>query len=159
MKFNRKHVLAATVGVVAIGGFAPLAFGSTGSGITTTTLVTANFDNTFHLNHDGVKFQTKDPTDVRVQKFVFTAGATSGWHHHPGLVVIAVESGSVTFWDSQCNSKTYGPGLPNGAVFTEGDDTPGQATSTGGATTYVTYVVPKASPAVFRIEDAPPPCA
>jgi len=159
MKKSRTYVLAATVGAVAIGGFVPLAFGSPGSGITAPILATASFDNTVHLNHDGVKFQTKDPTDVRVQQFVFSPGAYSGWHHHPGLVLIAVQSGSVTFWDSECNSKTYGPGLPNGAVLIEADDTPGQVTSTGGATTYVTYVVPKASPAVFRIEDDPPPCA
>jgi hypothetical protein len=159
MRFNRNYVLAATVGAVAIGGFAPLAFGSTGSGLTSTVLVTANFDDAVHLNRGGVKFQTKDPTDVRVQQFVFSAGANSGWHHHPGLVLIAVQSGSVTFWDSQCNTKTYGPGLPNGAVLIDGDDTPGRVTSTDGATTYVTYVVPKASTPVFRIEDDPPPCA
>lgn len=131
MKFSRKYALEATVGAVAIGAFAPLAFASAGSGVTAPTLVTANFDNTVHLNLDGVKFPTKDPTDVRVQQFVFSAGAYSGWHHHPGLVLIAVQSGSVTSWDSQCNSKTYEPGLPNGAVLIEADDSRGQVTSTG----------------------------
>jgi len=111
------------------------------------------------LNSDRVKFQTKDPTDVRVQKLVFAAGAYSGWHHHPGIVVVAVESGAVTLWDSDCTSKTYGPGLPNGGVFVEGGDDPVQATSASGATVYVTYVAPNANPPVFRIEDDPPPCA
>jgi hypothetical protein len=54
---------------------------------------------------------------------------------------------------------TYGPGLPNGAVFVEGGDAPVQASSTNGATVYVTYVAPNADPPVFRIEDDPPPCA
>ncbi len=156
---SRKKWIAWTVGVVVIGTLAAVALGSAGSGVTSTTLVTANFDKTVHVNSDRVKFQTKDPTDVRVQKLVFAAGAYSGWHHHPGIVVVAVESGAVTLWDSDCTSKTYGPGLPNGGVFVEGGDDPVQATSASGATVYVTYVAPNANPPVFRIEDDPPPCA
>jgi len=156
---SRKKWIAWTVGVVVIGTLAAVALGSAGSGVTSTTLVTANFDKTVHVNSDRVKFQTKDPTDVRVQKLVFAAGAYSGWHHHPGIVVVAVESGAVTLWESDCTSKTYGPGLPNGGVFVEGGDDPVQATSASGATVYVTYVAPNANPPVFRIEDDPPPCA
>jgi hypothetical protein len=98
------------------------------------TWPTANFDNPVHLNSDKLKFQTKDPTDVRIQKLVFGAGNYSGWHHHPGTVLVAVESGAVTLLDSDCNSKTYGPGLPDGAVFAEDGDDPVRATSTNGAT-------------------------
>ena len=122
MKLNRRHVFAATVGVAVIGTLAAVALGSPGSGVTTTNFVTANFDHAVHLNSDRVKFQTKDATDVRVQKLVFAAGAYSGWHHHPGMLLVAVESGAVTLWDSDCNSETYGPGLANGAVFAEGGD-------------------------------------
>ena len=132
MKLNRKHVFAATVGGVAIGVLAPAAFASPPSDFSVTPLVTANFDETVQLNSDGVKFQTKEPTDVSVQKVIFGAGGSSGWHHHPGVVVVAVESGAVTVWDSNCNQQTYGPGLPNGAVFTEGGDEPGLVTSAGG---------------------------
>ena len=90
------------------------------------TLVTADFDEPSHLNSDRVKFQTKDATDVRIQRLVFAPGAVSGWHHHPGMVLLSVESGAVTFTHSDCSSKTYGPGLPNGAVFAEGGDDPTQ---------------------------------
>lgn len=159
MKLNRLHVLTAAAVVAVIGGVAGVALGSPGSGITSTTLVTANFDHTVHMNSDEVKFQTKDPTDVRIQQLVFGAGAYSGWHHHPGIILVSVQSGAVTLWDSDCNSETYGPGLPNGAVFAEGGDEPVQATSTDGATAYVTYVAPSADPPVFRIEDGLPPCA
>ncbi|HYT79563.1 MAG TPA: hypothetical protein VEQ37_09975 [Actinomycetota bacterium] len=145
--------------VAAVIGIAAVALGSPGSGITSTTLVTANFDHTVHMNSDRVKFQTKDATDVRVQRLDFAPGAYSGWHHHPGIIVVAVASGAVTLWDADCNSVTYGPGLPDGAVFVEGGDAPVQATSTNGATAYVSYVAPNADPPVFRIEDDPPPCA
>lgn len=159
MKRKIVYVIAAATGILGAGVLSPVALGSGGSGVTATPLVTANFDNTVHLNSDRVKLQTKDPTDVLVQKFTFDAGSYTGWHHHPGVVLIAVASGSVTVWDSECNQKTYGPGLPNGAVLTESGDEPGQVTSADGATTYATFVAPSADPPVFRIEDDPPPCA
>ena len=143
---SKKKWAAATVGVAVIGTLAAVALGEPGSGVTPTNLVTANFDHTVHLNSDRVKFQTKDATYVRVQKLVFGANSRSGWHHHPGTVLVTVESGSVTLWQSDCSSKTYGPGLPNGAVFAEGGDDPVQATSTTGATNYVVLVAPNDPP-------------
>ncbi|MEO6712390.1 MAG: hypothetical protein ABIM89_03045 [Mycobacteriales bacterium] len=159
MRFSRMHLLGASVGIAVVGSFAPQALASPPSGLVASTLVVANFDHTVHINSDRVKFQTKDATDVRVQKIVLAAGGRSGWHHHPGIVLAAVESGAVTFTDGQCHSTTYGPGLPAGAVFAEGGDDPGQASSSGGATLYVTFVAPSTDPPVFRIEDAAPACA
>ncbi|HYZ91931.1 MAG TPA: hypothetical protein VFA34_06000, partial [Actinomycetota bacterium] len=90
---------AAMFGVAAIAIIvAAVAYASAGSGMTSTSLVTANFDTPFHLNNDRVKFQTKDANDLRVQSVTFAAGSTSGWHHHPGMVLAAVASGSVTVW-------------------------------------------------------------
>ncbi len=163
MKLKRTSVLAAALAVAMVGTLAAVAFGSPPSSgfVGETPLVTANLDNTVNVNSDRVKFQTKDPTDVRVQKFVIGPGAFSGWHHHPGIVIVAVQSGAVTFTHSDCSSKTYSldPNNPNGAVFVEGGDDPGQASSAAGATVIATFVAPDANPAVFRIEDDPPPCA
>jgi hypothetical protein len=159
---SKKRWAAATVGVAVIGTIAAaVALGSPPGppgNVTITTLVTANFDETVHLNSERVKFQTKDATDVRIQKIVFAPGSFSGWHHHPGMVLLAVESGAVTFWKSDCSSKTYGPGLPNGAVFAEGGDDPTQVTSTNGATFYATFVAPSQDPPVTRVEDAAITC-
>lgn len=150
---------AGIVGVAAIGTLAAVALASPGFGTTSTNLVTADFATSVHVNSDRVKFQTKDATDVRVQRIDFSAGAYSGWHHHPGIIIVAVQSGAVTLMDAECNSVTYGPGLPDGAVFVEGGDAPVQASSANGATLYVTYVAPDATPPAFRSEDDPPPCA
>jgi hypothetical protein len=156
---SKKKWTAATIGVAMIGMLAAVALGSPGFGTTSTNFVTANFDHAVHVNSDKVKFQTKDSTDVRIQRLDFAPGSFSGWHHHPGIVLVTVASGAVTLWKSDCSSTTYGPGLPDGAVFLEGGDEPMQATSTNGATNYVVYVAPDADPPVFRIEDDPPPCA
>jgi hypothetical protein len=153
---SKRKWAAATVGVAVIGMFAAVALASPGSGFTPTNLVTANFDQTVNLNSDRVKFQTKDPTYVRVQTVVIAPGGFSGWHHHPGIVIAAVQSGTVTFTRSDCSSQTYGPGLPNGAVFVEEGDDPGQASSADGATIYATFVAPNDGPVsatTFRVED------
>lgn len=153
---TKKKWVAASAGVVAaIGTLATVALGSDtpSNFVGESPFVTANFEEAVHWNSDRVKFQTKGPTDVRVQKIVVGPGGFSGWHHHPGIVIVAVQSGSITFTHSDCSSKTYGPGLPNGAVFVEGGDDPGQASSVGGATLYVTYVAPDANPPVVRIND------
>ena len=40
----------------------------------------------------------------------WNALGTSGWHYHPGVVLVVVESGHVTTHDANCQTKTYGPG-------------------------------------------------
>jgi hypothetical protein len=159
MKLRRVLMLTPTVVLLGAAIAPPAALGSPGSAFTAPVLVTADLDHQVKINSDGVKLQAKRPTDVRVQRFIFEAGGYTGWHHHPGLVIIAVESGSLTFWDSKCRVKTYGPGLPNGSVLTESGDEAGQVTSANGGTSYVTYMAPSADPPVFRIEDDPPRCA
>jgi hypothetical protein len=157
-----RRVLPLVPAVLALVGgaaLAPQALGSAGAGFTATTLVDASLDHDVRVNSDEVKLQTKLPNDVRVQRFDFQPGSFTGWHHHPGVVIIAIASGSLTFVDADCHATTYGPGLPNGSVLTEAGDEAGQVISANGATSYVTYIVPKASPPVFRIEDNPPACA
>jgi hypothetical protein len=158
MKLTRKHLIAAAVGGLVIGVLGPAALGSPPSGFTPTNLVRADLDETIQLNSDRVKFQTKGPTDVLVQKIVTDPGGFSGWHHHPGMVMVAVQSGELTVWDPDCNPKTYGPGSPNGSVWTESGEEPVQVTSEEGATSYAIFVAPSAEPPVFRIEDDPLPC-
>ena len=63
----------------AILGIAAAALGSTavaspGSGVTPTNFVTADLVEDYQANHDGIKFQTKDPTTVRMQQLVFAPG-------------------------------------------------------------------------------------
>jgi hypothetical protein len=148
--------LAATIGVVLVGMTAGVAVASPPSGLTSTIFVTADLQQNVHWNSDRGKFQTKGPTDVRVQRLDFAAGGYSGWHHHPGIVIVAVESGAVTLTHADCSSVTYGPNLPAGSVFVESGDEPVQATSATGATVYVTYVAPDG--AGFRVEDDPVAC-
>jgi quercetin dioxygenase-like cupin family protein len=157
MKLYRKLVLVlGAITVVAATG-ATIALANSGTSITTTILGhRATLSDSVQVNQDRVKFQTKDPTDVLVQTISFLPGGTSGWHFHPGVVIVVVESGQVTTHDASCQTATYGPHQS----FVESGTEPfmvSNESATDKAVVYATLVVPAGSP--FRIETAPPACA
>ena len=54
-----------------------------------------------------------DGTDLRYRfERVVTneTGFDSGWHIHPGLVIVQIEAGSVQFTQGSCTPRTYGAG-------------------------------------------------
>jgi hypothetical protein len=160
---TRKRGVAATVGLVVSGVVVAVAVASPPFKFSATTLVSeAEMPHPVHVNSDRVKFQTKDPVDVRVQEVNIEPGGRSGWHHHPGIVIVAVKEGAITLVDgADCSATTYGPGSPNGSVFVESGDTPGEARNLSAdqsAKAYATFVAPDKDPGVFRIEDAPVNC-
>ena len=110
MSRNHRRLVMGAVGVAMVGTVAAVALGSTGSGRVTTLLVAkADNNETVKLNSDRIKFQTKGPTDVRVQTITFAPGGYSGWNHKPGFNLVAVQSGEVTVFDAECNATAYGP--------------------------------------------------
>ena len=147
----------AMVAVAALGSMP--AFASPGQGTTAETFVTGTLKGPVQQNSDRVKFQTKEDTLVRVQKLTFAPGAFTGWHHHTGVVIVTVQSGTLKLEHSDCSSHNYGQGSPHGAAFTEGEHRVHQASSADGAVVYVTYISSSIDPPVFRIEDPVPFCA
>jgi hypothetical protein len=161
MKHARRRAVVATVGVAASAVAVAAALASPPFGFHATNLVAeAELPARVHVNSDGVKFKTKGPVDVRVQTITIDPGGTSGWHHHPGMVLVAVQSGTVTLLDAACNATTYGPGSPNGSAFVESGDEAGEVRNMTDkpATVYATFVAPDADPGIFRVEDAPRTC-
>lgn len=156
MKLHRTLVLGATA-VFAAAAVPTIALGSPGSDATTTILATrATLRDTVNVNDDRIKFQTKDPTDFLVQTITFQPHGFSGWHYHPGVVMVVVQSGQITTHDENCQTRTYGPH----EVFVESGTAPFMASNesnTDIAVVYATLVAPAGSP--FRIETNPPPCA
>ena len=159
MSFPNSLRCAATFALMAAAGAIPApALASPGSGVTPTTYVTSDLTDTDEFNHNRIKFQTKDAATVRVQKLEFEPGGHTGFHHHPGVVIVAIQSGSLDLVDGSCSTETHGAG----SVFVEGEDHVHEAVSPGGATVYVTYIVPRDySPAneKFRVEEQVPLCA
>jgi quercetin dioxygenase-like cupin family protein len=60
----------------------------------------------------------KDPSEAFVQKIVIAPGGHTGWHTHPGPVVVVVASGALTYYpadDPTCTGITY----PAGSAFVD----------------------------------------
>lgn len=109
-----------------------------------------------HYNTGEVKFQTKGGVDFVTQTITIGAGgagASSGWHSHPGVVLVTVASGTLVRYDSDCSANTYGVG----DAFTESGAHPAlvrneQSTP---AVVYVTYVVPEGTTVLRHDADNP----
>lgn len=75
----------------------------------------------YHTNLDGfnVDLKAHDNADVEVTSGVASAGGNTGWHYHPGPVLVLVKTGSLTVYhadDPDCTGTTY----PAGSTFIEG---------------------------------------
>ncbi len=161
MTFTRRRAVGATIGLAAIGSVAGVALGSPPSGVVSTFPVPkADLNKRVDLRADGIKFKTKRSTDVAIQTISFSPGGRTGWHHHPGVVLVAVQSGELTVVDSHCRAKTYGPNAARGSVFTESGDEPMEVRNLSGApaTVYAALIAPNTNPPVFRVEDDALPC-
>ena len=85
MTFKQSTCVVAFVTAVAS---ASVAWASTPSNFSGEGLVGANFEETVVINSERIKFQTKGPTDTYEVRLVWGAGGNSGWHHHPGMVLV-----------------------------------------------------------------------
>ena len=117
---------------------------------------TENNDNN-RSKADGycVQLKSNDNTDIVVANIVVTPGGTSGWHKHPGPVIVVVKTGAVTFYhgdDHTCSPTLY----PAGTSFVEQGGRVGIARNEGAveATVVATFFVPAGSPT--RIDAAAP---
>ena len=155
MSFSKSLKCAATLLLMASASGVPTAaLASPGGGVTAETYVTGKLKGAIQQNSDKVKFQTKDDTAVRVQKLTFSPGGFTGWHHHPGIVIVTVQSGTIQMMHSDCSTHEYGQGMPHGSVFIEGEQRVHEASSADGAVVFATYVAPNADAPVFRVANA-----
>ena len=101
-----------------------------------------------------VKLETKGQSDFFYQDLVVGPGGRTGWHSHPGLLMITVKEGTVDFYDNKCTKRSY----TAGQAFTEGSE-PHNALNSGSGNAHllVFYVIKKGESR--RIENPQPPCA
>ncbi len=101
----------------------------------------------------AVHLEDKGESEFFFQDLVVGPGGYTGWHSHPGILLITVKEGSVEFYNQDCAKQTYAAGQS----FTEGAE-PHAAMNrgTGNARLLVAYIVKKGEPR--RIEAAQPTC-
>src|ERR671915_1633627 len=62
---------------------------------TTTPLTRATLGN-FEAKSDGIEVETeRRSADIAIAKVVIEPGGSTGWHHHPGVTLVSVASGTV----------------------------------------------------------------
>lgn len=148
--------VAPFVALAAVLTVAAVALATTPSGQHPTTPVIGTLSDVTRVNADRIKFKTKNPVDVATFGVTYDPGGYSGWHTHPGVLFVVVQSGSVVR-EVDCESpRTYAAG----EAFVESDEQPtGQVSNPSPnvpAVLQVTQIVPKGS--VRRVEAEPPSC-
>ena len=114
---------------------------------------------TFHIQSKAgdydAELKSHDNTDIVVVRNVVAPGGHSGWHYHPGPVLVTVTTGTITFYmgdDPSCSPHVH----PAGTTFFENGGMVGIARNEGTveATAVATFFVPAGS--ATRL-DAPAP--
>jgi quercetin dioxygenase-like cupin family protein len=93
--------------------------------------------------------------DVSVSTLTLAPGGTTGWHRHPGVVLIAVSAGTGTHYSADCSSRTYSAG----DAFVESGEEPAAVVRNETDQPFVitvTFIVPNAAP--LRIDEPNPGC-
>jgi quercetin dioxygenase-like cupin family protein len=80
------------------------------AGAVTTTLNRATLGDRVHVNYHGIEFKNQGPVDVLQLSSVAPAGWSSGWHQHPGPVIVSIKRGSFTVYHADCTTSTYSAG-------------------------------------------------
>lgn len=93
-----------------------------------------------HISERHVSMRMNGPGDVLQALLVFQPGADTGWHIHPGPVVVVVKSGALT--ETHANGCTTEH--PAGSVFFESAGEVHNATNrtAGVAEVYATFLSP-----------------
>src|SRR5215471_11010854 len=100
---------------------------------------------------NNINLHVKGPSDVLQSLLVFQPGGDTGWHTHPGPVVVVVKSGALTEYHSNGCVTVH----PAGSVFFEKADEVHRAVNqTGGeAQVYATFISPTGSQPLIPAHD------
>lgn len=87
-KLRRLAVLGSVAAAMVAALLVPPALSTTGSGITSSVVARGKGDT--KIRSHAKKY------DIVVQNLTFQPGGHSGWHSHPGQVIVVVKSGTLT---------------------------------------------------------------
>src|SRR5215210_7105406 len=144
----RRTTLLVTVGVSVLALLALVvgaALATTPKGVTPTPLTRATLGK-FEAENQGIEVESdRTSADFALAKVVIEPGGTTGWHHHPGVALVSVNSGAVTEYDKNCHKSVY----KAGEGFFESNSEVHVVRNRGkdDAVLYVTFIAPTKTPA------------
>jgi quercetin dioxygenase-like cupin family protein len=107
---------------------------------TTTPLTRATLGKV-EANNDGIEVESeRHSADIASAKVVIEPGGSIGWHHHPGVTLVSIASGTVTGYDHNCEKSVH----KAGEGFVESHDAVHVVRNNGNenAVLYATFIVP-----------------
>jgi quercetin dioxygenase-like cupin family protein len=151
----KRTILLMAVGVAVLALAVGAALATPPKGSTPTPITRAILGN-FEAHNDGIEVESeRRSADAAIVKVVIEPGGSTGWHHHPGVALVAIKSGTVTEYDVKCEKSV----LTAGEGFVESNDEVHLVRNYGNgkAVLYVTFIVPTSTPSEeLRIDDPQP---
>jgi quercetin dioxygenase-like cupin family protein len=139
----KRTTLLVTVGVTVLALLAVVvgaALATPPKDATTTPLTRATLGN-FEAKNDGIEVESdRTSADIAIAKVVIEPGGTTGWHHHPGVTLVSIASGTVAEYDNKCEKSVH----KAGEGFVESHDAVHVVRNNGNenAVLYATLIVP-----------------
>jgi quercetin dioxygenase-like cupin family protein len=141
----KRTILLMAVAVTVLAVFVGAALATQPKGVTPTPLTRATLGK-FEAEHNGIEVESQSTSaDYALAKLVIEPGGTTGWHHHPGVALISVNSGSVTEYDKNCHKSIFKAG--EGFSETNGEVHVVRNRGKANAVLYVTFIAPTKTPA------------
>jgi len=89
---------------ISLAAFVAVTKASPPSGVTATVLARGTFPS-FNVRSDphgpiaDFRAHSTEPIDIVVRRHDYAAGASTGWHQHPGPIFITVTQGQLTYYE------------------------------------------------------------
>ena len=101
----------------------------------------------------NARLTTDGPSTVTIQDGAYAVGGQNGWHSHPGIVIVTLISGSIEWFNANCEKKVY----KAGDSWTEGSQTHAfRVLGTTGVHLSAVFIIAKDE--AYRIDRAAPAC-
>lgn len=155
-RISRRAIRSPLLAIALVAAFAGTVVATGATGFSATPLARGTLSTNVEFNTGAVKLQTKGDVDFVHSMVTIQPDGSSGWHTHPGIVLVTVAAGSLTFYDDQCRATVHAAG----SSFVESGDGAGlvrNLSSTITATVYAVYLVPVGTTAL-RIDKPNPGC-
>jgi quercetin dioxygenase-like cupin family protein len=112
----RKHIVRAAMVLTFGAALAGVALATSPSGVLSGTVVARGsfvdpVDLSFKVDGGSSEIiHVKGAGQTVMQEIVLAPNGSTGWHSHPGPVVVLIKSGTMTFYDDTCVVRTYTAG-------------------------------------------------
>jgi quercetin dioxygenase-like cupin family protein len=141
----KRTILLTAVAVTVLAVFVGAALATQPKGVTPTPLTRATLGK-FEAENNGIEVESqRTSADFAIAKVLIEPGGTTGWHHHPGVALVSVNSGVVTEYDKNCHKSVYKAG--EGFFETNGEVHVVRNKGKSNAVLYVTFIAPTKTPA------------